>query len=294
MFRFIKNKISLGIIIGGLLSVQGLAQVAVEGELTYNKLADNTVSITGVISDSEEDKPVSDLQIEFLSRLDSTSKSLGTVTTNDEGVAVLDEVPFSSLLLSLDHRFNLTFKVAENDDYIETPKELSFSEVDMKLDFMEIDSIKQIVVTLSSWNEEGSLIPVEEAEAYLYVPRLFSLLPIGDIYTDEEGKGMMAFPVDLPGDKSGEMMIVAKIEDHEKFGNVEVSNTINWAKPGNHELEVLPRALWSTNTPVWMLITFIVLMVGVWFHYGWILFNLFRIRSYSRMNSNTKEIIYDD
>lgn len=293
MFRLIKNKISLGIIIAGLLSVQGLAQVPVEGELTYHKLADSTVSITAVISDSE-DEPVSDLQIEFLSRLDSTSKSLGTATTNDEGVAVLDGVPFSTLLLSLDHRFNLTFKVLENDDYVETPKELSFSEVDIKLDFKEIDSVKQIVVTISSWDEDGSLIPIEETEAYLFVPRLFSLLPIGDIYTDEEGTGMMVFPTDLPGGSKGEMIVIAKIEDHEKFGNVAVSNTINWAKPTNHESGQLPRGLWSPDAPLWMLITFIVLMVGVWFHYGWILLNLLRIKSYSRINSNTQEIIYED
>jgi hypothetical protein len=289
MYKMIKNGVSLSMILCIIISCQAIAQIPVEAELTYNKLADNTITLSATISDTEEYDPVSNLDIEFISRIDTTKLSLGKATTNEEGLAILKGVPFSRLLLNDAHQFFLSFVVPNPKDYVEKAKEIAFQEVGLKIDFKEIDSIKQIVVTVASWDEEGNVIAIEEAEAYLYVPRLFSLLPIGYIYTEEGGIGMKKFPTDLPGGVNGEMTIVAQLEDHEKYGNVAIDNSINWGLVNSVESTGKQRELWSPEAPLWMLITFIILMVGVWFHYGWIVFNMFKINSLK----DDGEVIYE-
>jgi heme/copper-type cytochrome/quinol oxidase subunit 2 len=49
-------------------------------------------------------------------------------------------------------------------------------------------------------------------------------------------------------------------------------------KPVSDKDQVAPRALWSAHPPLWMMITFIVLMVTVWGHYVVIVYELFRLR----------------
>ena len=278
------------ILIMVLLCYHGQAQTPVEGTLTYHKLPDNQVRISVGLSDSEESEPVEGVNIEFFTVLDSARTSLGTSTTDPEGKAVLEGVPFSNLLLTPNHQFNLAFELA-GDYLLESPEQFTFSDMEMKLTFEEIDSVKQIVAMMYSWDDDGNQIPLEEIDAYLYVPRLFSLLPIGDVYTDEEGLGTAKFPTDLPGDKNGELEVILKVEDHDQFGNVAVSATTDWGVPGQPEVSRLPRALWSPDAPLWMWITFIILMTGVWGHYLWIIVNLYRIKSHT---SDTGSIIYED
>lgn len=273
-----------------MMSYALFAQVTVEASLTYSKLKDNSIRLSTVLSDAEESDPVPDVEIEFYSISDTVSTSLGKAVSDQEGVAILQGIPFESLRLNSDRTFSLAIDLT--DDNLRLAKEeFRFRDVDMQLSFEEIDSVKQIVVTISSWDELGNLLPLEEADAYLYVPRMFSLLPIGDIYTDEDGRGMVKFPTDLPGDQNGRLEIIVRIEDHHEFGNVAVSGSIDWGAPLPTETSKLPRALWSPDAPLWMWITFVVLMVGVWFHYGWVLVNLYRIKYHA---SDSDLINYDD
>ena len=51
----------------------------------------------------------------------------------------------------------------------------------------------------------------------VYVPRMFSLLPIGELTLDDTGTASVEFPSDLPGDKEGNMTIIAKFEENPDF-----------------------------------------------------------------------------
>jgi hypothetical protein len=81
---------------------------------------------------------------------------------------------------------------------------------------------------------------------------------------------------------NGEMKIVARIEEHETFANAEAAVTTTWGVKVDAQASRLPRALWSPNAPLWMVITFIVLMVGVWYHYGLIVYELIRVHRLSK------------
>ena len=68
----------------------------------------------------------------------------------------------------------------------------------------------------------------------IYVPRMFSLLPIGEAKLDDSGTASVEFPASLPGDKEGNITIIARFEEHPEFGNVEKKSTLEWGSPWTH------------------------------------------------------------
>ncbi len=82
----------------------------------------------------------------------------------------------------------------------------------------------------------------------------------------------------LPGNAKGEITLLAKVDEDEVYGNLEVSSIEPWGIPVSDIIQKQPRALWSKNPPIWMLVTFIILMTTVWGHYIVIIYELFRLR----------------
>ena len=112
----------------------------------------------------------------------------------------------------------------------------------------------------------------------IFVRRSFSALKIGEGTTDENGEATVEIPNNLPGDANGNITLLAKLDENETFGNLEASVIQKWGVPVSDKLEDQPRALWSSHPPLWMLITFFILMGIVWGHYIVIVVQLFRLR----------------
>jgi hypothetical protein len=107
---------------------------------------------------------------------------------------------------------------------------------------------------------------------------MFSLLPIGEATLDESGSAAVEFPASLPGDKEGNITVIARFEEHAEFGNVEKKSTLKWGLPSNYSVPAGHRALWTKTAPKWMIYTLSVLLSGVWGHYLFALISLIRIR----------------
>jgi hypothetical protein len=71
---------------------------------------------------------------------------------------------------------------------------------------------------------------------------------------------------------------LAKLDENEIYGKIEVAVVQKWGIPVSDKLNELPRAFWSDHPPYWMMITFIILMSTVWGHYLVIIVQLFRLR----------------
>ncbi|NQU53081.1 MAG: hypothetical protein HQ522_11155, partial [Bacteroidetes bacterium] len=76
----------------------------------------------------------------------------------------------------------------------------------------------------------------------------------------------------------GVVSILVKIEENEEYGNVEVKKTINWGLPNMDDMHTHKRELWSSLAPLWMVITLIVLMAGVYSQFAVIAYKLFKIK----------------
>ena len=107
---------------------------------------------------------------------------------------------------------------------------------------------------------------------------MFSLLPVSELTLDETGKASVEFPSDMPGDKEGNLTILAKFEENPTFGNVEKRETLKWGVPTDYSVPKTHRALWTKTAPKWMIYTLSVLLAGVWGHYLFAFISLIRIK----------------
>ena len=216
------------------------------------------------------------LKIEFTVGADSTAKKLGDVVTDVRGVAILNCKPDQ---LTTDKEGKLNFKASfAGKDSIESAEELvSVKRARLEITPVKEDSLLTVKIKLIDLGT-GTETAVPETDLGVFVKRMFSSLKLGEGKTNEAGEASIEIPNNLPGDALGNITLMAKIDENEVYGNLEAAVTQPWGIPISDELKALPRALWGTLPPLWMPITFLILMTAVWGHYIVIIFELFRLR----------------
>ncbi len=168
-----------------------------------------------------------------------------------------------------------------NDTIEAGNSELTIKDVKLEVTLQEVDTIRSI--SLKAFTSENRKdIPVSGEVVMVYVPRMFSLLPVGEASLDENGTASLEFPSDLPGDSEGNLTIISKFEEHPVFGNVEVKAEKKWGVPAANSAPIAHRALWTKTAPRWMIITLSILLTGVWGHYLFAIISLIRIKRESK------------
>jgi hypothetical protein len=165
----------------------------------------------------------------------------------------------------------------EGDSLIDQASaELSITDVNLEMTLSEEEG-KKIVTLEATTPAENGTVPVAGEEISVYVPRLFSLLPVGTGTFEDDGTVQITFPDDVPGDSTGNITVIGRFNDHYLFGNVEKREVKAWGKavtapPAEY------RSLWSTLAPKWMVVTLAIMLIGVWSHYMYVLISLARIK----------------
>ena len=104
-------------------------------------------------------------------------------------------------------------------------------------------------------------------------------MKIADGWFEEDGTGYVEFPKDIIGDYNGNVLVKGKIEEHSDYAYAETHAEINWAIPKHAaHLEGPIRTLWTPIAPLWMIITLIIMLVGVWGHYIYAVIQLWKIK----------------
>jgi len=216
------------------------------------------------------------LKIEFTLGTDSTAKKLGEVITDSKGVAIFNCNPDQ---LTTDKEGKLNFKASfVGKDSIEAAEEMvAVKRARLEITPVKEDSLLTVKVKLIDLST-GTEKPIDSTALGVYVKRLFSALKLGEGTTDEAGEATIEVPNNLPGDDKGNITLLTRLEENETYGNLEASVVQQWGTPVSYELKELPRALWSSHPPIWMMVTFVVLMSAVWGHYLVIIIQLFRLR----------------
>lgn len=209
---------------------------------------------------------------------------MGVAISNEKGIAELN-LHYEGNMMPKDDDDYITFfaRIEPNDKYELVEEQLQVKDVEVKLDFIEVEGEKQIHFAAAIIDKNNNFIPIADDDLYLYVPRMFSQMKIADGWLEENGKGYVEFPLEIIGDENGNITVIAKIEEHDDFGNIEVSKKINWASPKTSHLQDGPlRELWTPIAPVWMIITLIILLAGVWGHYIYAGIQLWKIKKSSK------------
>lgn len=259
-------------------------------ELVYTKSNNRTKILTATVKTKVDESWVGakGANVSFYQKEVLPENLLGNATSNGKGIAVLvvPEGKISNATVAN------TFVAAISDDntYEDNEEPIEISEADFVMTLDEEDSVRQVMVVLQAPDADGNMTPVAETEVYLYVQRLFGLLPLSadPETTDENGEVTVEFPADLPGDTEGNLIIVARVEDHELYGNLEFKRKINWGVPLVIDPDRDNRQLWSSraNAPLYLIIIVNTMLIGIWGVILYIIYQVFQIKKLGRQSTS--------
>jgi hypothetical protein len=277
-------------------STKKTAQVAAEEkelispslDLVSVQKGDNTIDLKAALS-AKVNKvfykfPL--LKVTFFQVINEEEKELGFMITDRAGSAVFNYKP-DTLITDADGKVHFKAVFAGNKSMDPADAEVTIKRARLELITTKEDSLYSVHVKLVEIIS-GKEIPVPEIILGVFVKRLFKPLKIGEGTTDTNGEASVEISNELPGNAKGDITLLAKLDENEIYGNMESGTTVNWGVPVSDKLQEAPRALWSAHPPVWMMVTFAVLMIVVWGHYFVIIFELFRLRK--EEPKNIKEV----
>jgi hypothetical protein len=203
---------------------------------------------------------------------------LANLTTDENGEAALHIAADYQYPWDEDRMCIFAARFEGNENARAADDELYITDVDINVDMQVVDEEQVVNVRVTKLDPEGNEVPVYEAEVYGYVERMFSDLPIGEDYSDEDGKLTFEFPENLPGDSLGNLTVVVRINESDEFGSVEMKKVIDWGTSVDFSEYRMPRALWTDEAPVWMSFAVIIILAGAWLNFLLAMYRLYKVK----------------
>jgi hypothetical protein len=247
-------------------------------EFSSVQLGNNTINLKTTLK-AKIDGTLTKLQgqtIAFFTTSGESEQKLGEVKTDRNGIAILN-VKAEGLVPDAEGKVQFKVSFSGNKTMEAAEEVLGIKRAKLVMVPVKEDSVLNLQFTLVDLST-GAEVPVPEAAIAVYVKRLFNPLKVGEGATDEAGSAVITIPNELPGDAKGMLTLMGRVEDNEVYGNLEAVEVQNWGVPVSDKLGHFPRALWSPDPPIWMLVTFLILMTIVWGHYFVIIYELFRLK----------------
>ena len=272
----------LSIMVLSLSYIQLKAQKAEpETELKYLKNTDNTRTLTYSIKYKKENGdliPAEGVVVNFKS---GEKGNLASAKTNAKGIAKYI-VPVSAKLEYQDNgKLKFVASIEANKLTESKTDEVSMKDIEIQMDCIVEDSIKKIRFKAFELGQNGEKKAIPKTDINFYVPRMFSLLKVAEGSFGEDGTGEIEFPSGIPGDSLGNITVIGRIEENESYLNAEKQQKIAWGVPTRHHIPKFKRALWTAVAPTWMIVTLTILLLGVWGHYIFVFYKLWKIKQES-------------
>jgi hypothetical protein len=225
-------------------------------------------------------QPVKGVTVNLYLDNDSAANMIGKVITNENGVAKTIIPPTLKNIwdAAATHTFiGISEKTKEFD---ETKEAAAITKTKITIDTVAGAETKSIIVSVSAL-QGGEWVPAKDVEIKVGVNRLGGILPAGDeesYTTDSTGTVTAEFKKDsLPGDQQGNIVLAAKVEDNDLYGNLLVEKRVSWGVVTKQDNSFFnQRTLWSTRfrTPFWLLFMAYSIVISVW---GTIIFLVLQI-----------------
>jgi hypothetical protein len=232
--------------------------------------ANNTIPYVLVRAKSKIDgkfKPVANIAVAVYLDTTSAATLIGKVLTNNKGEAVTLIPPSlkAKWQQSKKHSFYAVFD--GNKQYDANSGDVSVGKAKIVIDTSADRKITATVLALkdSTWQ------PVAGAELKIGIRRLDGDLSINEtatFTTDSTGQTTADFKRDsIPGDTKGNIVLVAKMEDNEQYGNISTEKIVPWGGKFVTINDTFDRrTLFGTRdkTPIWLLLIASSIIVAVW------------------------------
>jgi len=246
-------------------------------KLSYIKKSDGNKYLRASISYKENKKfvPYKDAELNFYLGEDF-DELIENVKTNFKGEAQLI-IP-ENIEADSTGVFYFSAKFKGDEKLKRASKSLSVKDAILELSFNQKSEGRIIDVNAYELLYEEK-VSISDEEIIIAVPTLFGNMTLGKASL-EDGFCQIEFPDDLPGDSLGNLEIIAMIIDSEDYGDVEKKEMIPWGLPKKlTEIEQSGSKgkLWTYNAPIWMVVTLVILLTGVWSHFGYVIYKMYRI-----------------
>src|ERR1035437_1685875 len=194
-------------------------------QLSYFKKADQSKTIVAKVKGKNEEKKfvsAPNVKVNFYVQNKKDEQLIKGVSTNMEGSAELT-LP-KMLPLDEDNYFTIIAKIENDPKYEDADEQVHYTDASFSIKVDPKDTGRLVTVAVTSINKKGKEVPVKGAEVSFYVQRLFGTMPAAEdfkVTTDGSGEAEFNLPKDIAGDTSGNLIIVARVEDNAQFGNLE-------------------------------------------------------------------------
>jgi hypothetical protein len=217
---------------------------------------------------------------------------VNTVRTNEKGEAKTS-IPFSlkdKWMTSTSHKFIAVTGATKTT--LETTTELDIAKAKIVIDTLNEDGLRSVTAQVMTFTD-GEWLPAKDVEVKLGVKRLGGALRISDeetFTTDSLGNVSGEFKLDsLPSDDAKKnIILVAKVEDNEQFGNLLIEKTVPWGQHYTYTSNFDKRSLWATRnkTPLWLLFMAYSIIAGVWGVIIYLVFQLIKMKKLGRSSED--------
>jgi len=225
-------------------------------------------------------KQISGIPVSFYISSESPANLLGRGTTNDNGMVAL------SIPATAKNEWNKSPKqsflaVADSSRlYSTVTTTLDLTKARIKLDTA---GDKKIIAVLVEQNG-AEWVPVKGVDMKIAVKRLGGDLNVTEtptITTDSLGEASADFKLlNLPGDASGNLVLIARVEDNDLFGNLSTERTVPWGTPSNYVSDYNNRSLFARagRSPLWLLWMASAITLSVWIVIFYLFFQIRKLK----------------
>jgi len=259
-------------------------------DLTYYQL-NNDLPVIKVSAKTKKERKfemVGGVEVNLFFGKETAHGFIGRIKTNSHGVGSSSlPMKFKSQWDSLSS-FKFIGTVTKNDQFENQSTELEIAKAKIELTLEDVDSVRTIHAKVLAFRD-NSWVAQPETEIKLVVRRLLSDLKATEdetFTTDKNGEVSTEFSLSIPGDAQGNIIIGAKIDDHETYGSLVSAKAVKWGLPLVPDNSFAKRTLWATRdkTPLWLLIFPNLIIISVWGIIFFLIYQIVRIIKLGRTN----------
>jgi hypothetical protein len=225
-------------------------------------------------------QPVVGIPVSFYITADAPANLLGKAVSNRKGEAVIFIPPAAKDAWARSPKQSFFVVSAATGLYKSTTSDLDITKAKLKIDTA---TGKKIIATLLELRD-SVWAPVKGVDIKVAVKRLNADLNVNETptyTTDSLGTVGADFQRDsLPGDAKGNIILIAKVEDNDAYGNITAELTVPWGVPGIFVSDFNKRSLFARRglAPVWLEMMSFAIFFVVWIVLLYLVVQLWKLK----------------
>lgn len=286
------------IVLLSLLQTSSFSQEAAKHTLILTPayyMSDNKMVYITVNSKTKVEKKfqsVSAITVNLYLDSNSAATLIAKVTTDEKGMAKAIIPPSFKQAWESSEKHKFIAVAEAQKPYDEATGEIEITKSKIVIDTLNEDGKRSVVVKILALDGKDWK-PVKDIEMKVGVSRLASMLLVGEeatYTTDSTGQVVAEFKRDkLPGDEKGNLVLMARVEDNDTYGNLAVGKAVPWGVPTSYVNPfITQRTLWSArfHTPYWLMIVAYSVIVAVWGVIIYLVFEAIKVKKLGKMETS--------